>query len=81
MVIKAKKNTNPIVIPDVLLSAFDNNSELTKCFNELTTGKQREYTDFIINAKREVTKTSRLDKIIPVILDKRDLRQIQKLLK
>jgi uncharacterized protein YdeI (YjbR/CyaY-like superfamily) len=56
-------------------------NKYTIVLRELKTGKQREYTDFIKNAKREVTKTSRLDKIIPVILDKKGLTTNTKIVK
>ena len=37
-------------------------------FNNLTRYKQRKYCEHIVTAKREATKTSRLEKIKPMIL-------------
>ena len=34
----------------------------------MTKGKQREYAEYIADAKREETKSKRLEKIIPMIL-------------
>jgi len=57
-----------IVIPELLKTGFTNDSKFKDAFNLLTPGKQREYCDYINNAKRETTKLSRLEKIIPMIL-------------
>jgi hypothetical protein len=37
------------------------------CFSQLTKGKQREYADYITDAKREETRIKRLEKILPLI--------------
>ncbi len=41
--------------------------EANASFKALTKGKQREYADYIADAKREETKLKRLDKIVPMI--------------
>ncbi|WP_201288483.1 DUF1801 domain-containing protein [Sphingobacterium composti Ten et al. 2007 non Yoo et al. 2007] len=52
------------ILKDVLLI----NKELQTAFNKLTLGKQKDYINYINEAKQEKTKLSRLDKITPMIL-------------
>ncbi len=59
-----KKN---LVIPSLLTEALNNETELKKDFENLTPYKQREYCEYIISAKQEKTKVSRLQKILPMI--------------
>ncbi len=68
--VKPKRNINPIVIPDELKIEFSKNERLKYRFNEFTLSKQREFCEYISSAKREATKQSRLEKIIPMILNK-----------
>ena len=65
-VIKPKKK--PLIIPDLLQQAMDADAELKEKFEAMTLGKKRDYADHISDAKREATKQSRLEKIIPMIL-------------
>ncbi|WP_425076983.1 YdeI/OmpD-associated family protein [Psychroserpens sp. S379A] len=67
--IKPTRNTKAIEIPDELNSVFKANSDLKASFDALTPGKQREYCAHIADAKREATKFSRIEKIIPMILN------------
>ena len=57
-----------IKFPNELVDMFKKNQKLKESFNKLTPFKQREYCDYIDEAKREETKNSRLKKIIPMIL-------------
>jgi uncharacterized protein YdeI (YjbR/CyaY-like superfamily) len=41
--------------------------ELDAIFNSLTKGKQREFAEYISDAKQQKTKLNRLQKIIPLI--------------
>lgn len=68
-VIKPKKNTNPIVIPEELEQEFSKNSQLKISFNEFSASKQREFCEYISSAKRPTTKLSRIEKIIPMIFN------------
>ncbi|MEE3998878.1 DUF1801 domain-containing protein [Tenacibaculum sp. FZY0031] len=68
--LKAKKNTKPLLIPEELQLELDNNNRLKETFNEFTLSKQREFTDYISEAKRQTTKQKRLEKIIPMIVNK-----------
>lgn len=63
--IKPKKK--PLIIPDLLQKAFDADQELKEKYEAFTLGKKRDYADYISEAKREATKQSRLEKIIPMI--------------
>ncbi len=65
--IKADRST-PVAIPLHLKKAFQSNKKAKACFEKMTKGKQREYADYIADAKREETKLKRLQKIIPMIL-------------
>ena len=66
--IKPQRKTKSIVIPKELEDVLKSNSELNTSFKALTPSKQREYCDYISEAKREATKHTRLEKIIPLIL-------------
>ncbi|WP_258455269.1 YdeI family protein [Aequorivita sp. CIP111184] len=57
---KAIKKDVPI--PNIFKSALAEDKELQKSFNSLTPGKQREFTKYIGEAKREATQQSRLEK-------------------
>ncbi|WP_339698054.1 YdeI/OmpD-associated family protein [uncultured Marixanthomonas sp.] len=67
------KRKKDAVIPPLLEKAFKTDTNLAKAFKNLTPGKQREYANHISEAKREATKESRLQKIIPMILDGKGL--------
>lgn len=56
-----------LVIPEELFTAFKEDRDLEHNFEQLTPGKQREYADYIIEAKKEATKLSRIRKITPMI--------------
>ncbi|GGK17166.1 hypothetical protein GCM10007962_09260 [Yeosuana aromativorans] len=65
--IKPEK-TKTIVIPEALKQEFKNNEALYSCFKSLPPYKQKDYCEYIDTAKREATVTSRLEKIVPMIL-------------
>lgn len=54
----------PKELDDVLVSDTD----LKKAFISLSFGKQKDYANYIAEAKQPVTKLKRIDKIIPLIL-------------
>lgn len=58
----------PIVVPDELSKALRKTKGATAAFRELRPGLQREYTDYIADAKRDDTKQRRIEKILPMIL-------------
>ncbi len=59
----------PLVIPDELKLAFETNQEVRDQFEKLNLTSKREFSEYIESAKREDTKKSRLEKIIPMILE------------
>ncbi|MDT7831884.1 YdeI/OmpD-associated family protein [Flavobacteriaceae bacterium S356] len=64
-----KPQRKPLVIPDLLQNALDSNSELKEKYENFSLSHKREYADYISEAKREATKLSRLEKIVPMILE------------
>ncbi|MDT0644702.1 YdeI/OmpD-associated family protein [Zunongwangia sp. F363] len=62
-----KQEKQKLIVPPELKTALENDKELNNEFQKLTEGKQREYAVYISEAKREATKQSRLQKIIPMI--------------
>ena len=59
----------PLIIPDILKSEFELNAPLEKAFSVLNLTKKREFIANLNNAKREITKISRLKKMIPLIFE------------
>ncbi len=59
----------PVIVPDELNQVLKEDSELENCFNRLTIGKQREFTEFISSAKLTETRMARVQKVIPMILE------------
>jgi len=59
--------SQPVELPPELAAAFRKNRSAKAAFAKLTPGKQREYAEFVASAKREATKASRLEKILPMI--------------
>jgi len=66
--IKPQRKTKTLALPEELVTALKCNKDLNNSFNLLTKGKQREYCEYISEAKRETTKKSRLEKITPMII-------------
>ena len=62
-----------LVIPEELQAAFDNDKNLEKAFLAFTPGCQREFAGYVAEAKRLETRETRVQKIIPMILEKRGL--------
>lgn len=65
--IKPEKSTAP-PLPRLLKDALEQDSILQNSFNNLTPGKQKEYIIYLNEPKQEITKQTRLTKIIPLIL-------------
>ena len=66
--IKPTRNTKTVEVPTELKRVFKTNKDVNNAFKALTSGKQREYCEYIASAKREATKHSRLEKILPMLL-------------
>ena len=54
-------------VPAELEDALNSDSSLKKAFNNLSFGKQKEYANYIAEAKQAATKIKRIDKITPLI--------------
>ena len=65
--IKADRS-KAIVVPDELQNAMRRFKGATAAFRELRPGLQREYADYVANAKRDDTKLKRVEKILPMIV-------------
>lgn len=64
-----KPNRNqPVEVHPLLQAAFADHPAAAKIFDSMTKGRQREYANYITEAKREDTKLRRIAKIIPMIL-------------
>jgi uncharacterized protein YdeI (YjbR/CyaY-like superfamily) len=76
--IKPNRTKKELIIPELLQNAFDANADFKSQFETFTLSKKREYADYISEAKREATKQKRLEKIIPMILNKVGLHDTYK---
>ena len=65
--IKADR-TKPIVVPGELQNAMRRQKGATAAFRELRPGLQREYANYVAEAKRDETKQRRIEKILPMIV-------------
>ena len=64
--IKADR-TKPILVPDELRKAMRRHKGATAAFRQLRPGLQREYANYVAEAKRDETKQRRIEKILPMI--------------
>ncbi|MBN3522018.1 YdeI/OmpD-associated family protein [Algoriphagus lutimaris] len=69
---KAEKG-DEVEIPVLLKEKLQSNVDLKASFERLTPFKQKEYIEYITEAKREATKMNRLEKIIPMIMEGKGL--------
>ena len=78
--IKPKRTTKKdILVPELLNEELKTNSKFKAAFNALSPSCQREYCNYINEAKREATKISRLEKIKPIILNGKGLHDQYKI--
>lgn len=66
--IKPSRN-KPLVIPPELTDALHGTPRVQAAFDRFTKSRQREFADYIADAKRAETKMKRIEKILPMILD------------
>ena len=66
--IKPERN-KPLEIPPELEQAFSRDPALKDSFDALSLSKKREYAEHVSSAKRQETRLSRLEKILPMILE------------
>ena len=65
--IKPDRN-KPLIIPKDLEILLSENMKLKESYDQLTKSKQREYAEYVAEAKKEETRMKRLNKITPMIL-------------
>lgn len=63
----------PIVATGIFAETLSKDKKLNEAFQKLTPSKQKDYIIHIEDAKQEKTKLSRLEKIIPMILEGKGL--------
>lgn len=68
-----KKKKDKVTIPALLQDALKKNDVAKSAFKRLSPYKQAEYSEYIADAKQEKTKLSRLEKIMPMIVDGKGL--------
>lgn len=66
MEVKAEK-TSKVTIPKLLQQKLKDSKELQTAFKNFTPYKQKEFCEYISEAKQEQTKLRRLEKILPLI--------------
>lgn len=71
--LQLKVKPKPLEIPEELENTLNSNNILQKAFHDLSAGKQKEYAQFIAEAKRHETRTNRIKKIEPLILQGKGL--------
>lgn len=64
--VKAEK-TKKVMIPELLQTELAKNTALKNSFEKFTPYKQKEFCEYIVEAKQEATKLRRLEKILPLI--------------
>jgi uncharacterized protein YdeI (YjbR/CyaY-like superfamily) len=70
---KITPRKKPLIIPEELKIALSVDNELKDAFSKLTDACKREYAEYVLEAKKESTKITRLQKIIPMILNNKKL--------
>lgn len=60
--------SKPLAIPPELQKVLDNDENVRTRFSSFSPGRQREFAEYITEAKRADTKNRRLEKILPMIL-------------
>ncbi len=63
-----KPEKRPLTLSDELKEALASDSVFAEAFFELSEGKQKDYADYLNEAKKSDTRISRLKKIKPMIL-------------
>jgi len=62
------RKPKPHILHPLLKKAFQENPKLEIAFNTITPYKQKEYSAYLAQAKREATQLNRLEKVLPLIL-------------
>ncbi|MEO0901371.1 MAG: YdeI/OmpD-associated family protein [Bacteroidota bacterium] len=65
--VKSERKSKSLVVPEILKTLLDGEETLKKTFREFSAYKQREFCEYLMEAKQETTKQKRLEKIVPLI--------------
>jgi uncharacterized protein YdeI (YjbR/CyaY-like superfamily) len=68
-IIKIPKVGAKIEMPEIFQKELDLDTNLAEAFLKFSPYKQKEFLEYIVEAKREETKRSRIEKIKPMILE------------
>ena len=68
--LELKAKPKSLEIPEELETILNGNKLLKAAFHDLSPGKQKEYAQFIAEAKKQATRTNRIKKIEPLILQR-----------
>lgn len=74
--VKKKKQPIKVIVPELLAAALKAQPEAQLAFSDLTAYKQKEYAEYISTAKQEKTKSTRLAKILPMIMEGKGLNYL-----
>ncbi len=67
LTVTPEKSSKEVQTPSLLTEALEENNTLKAAFEALTPYKQKEFCEYIAEAKQEKTKMRRLEKILPMI--------------
>jgi len=67
--IKTQKAEVTVEMPEIFQKELDVDANLAEAFLKFSPYKQKEFLEYIVEAKREETKRSRIEKIKPMILE------------
>ncbi len=73
VLVTTKKKATKKPVPKLLIDALAKNKSAAMAFKELSPYNQNEYAEYIVTAKQEKTKLSRLKKILPMIAEGKGL--------
>ncbi|RNC89488.1 MAG: hypothetical protein ED555_08370 [Allomuricauda sp.] len=68
-VLAPAKPSKKVLVPALLLARIEADAKLKTAFESFSPYKQREFCEYIDQAKQETTKLRRLDKVAPMILE------------
>lgn len=71
--VPVKKKATKQPLPQLLKDALSKKAVVSKAFKKLSLYYQNEYAEYITTAKQEKTKLSRLEKILPMIIEGKGL--------
>lgn len=60
-------NAKRVDVPRELQAALDSDPACAETFEALTSGKRREYAEYVATAKRQETRDRRVEKVVPMI--------------